>query len=349
MILEQRIASFVQLGKVLKSAGNEMEWKPELKVSQEKYNQLIALFSTIHVYNGWFNKSNVVKSILAIGNMLDEEKLNQWISSYNLTKKKTEKKVAVIAAGNIPLVSFHDFVSVIISGNIFVGKLSKDDHLLLPSIAAILVDIDPKLENYIQFITGKLENIDSVIATGSNNTARYFDFYFGKYPNIIRKNRNSIGILDGSETKTELQELGQDIFSYFGLGCRNVSKIYIPENFDLNRLFNAIYDFHPIKMHNKYANNYDYNKAVWLLNNEQLLDNEFILLKEDKSISSPVASLYYERYNNKNEMEEILIDNAHNIQCIVSKNHVAFGKAQQPELWDYADNIDTMKFLLEDK
>jgi Acyl-CoA reductase (LuxC) len=347
MNLNKRIQAFTQLGLVLQAAGTGKEWNNEFLVSQKKYDQFLALIETVHVYNGWFNKENVLRSVNGIAFMLKENKIMQWIEQYNISNAETSKNIAVIAAGNIPLVSFHDFIAVLISGNNFIGKLSKDDSFLLPMLFEILVEIEPAFTDRASFVTGKLPSIDKVIATGSNNTARYFEFYFGKYPHIIRKNRNSVAIIEGTESKNELKELGNDIFSYFGLGCRNISKMYVPSDFDLDRFFNAIYDFHPIKMHNKYANNYDYNKAVWLLNNEQLLDNEFILLKEDKSISSPVASLYYQRYDSIKDMEEILIDNAANIQCIVSKNHVPFGAAQQPNLWDYADNVDTMKFLLE--
>jgi hypothetical protein len=190
-----------------------------------------------------------------------------------------------------------------------------------------------------------MNDMQAVIATGSNNTSRYFEQYFGHLPHIIRKSRTSVAILSGNESDEELNALGRDIFDYFGLGCRNVSKVYLPEGYDMNRLFNALYPYHEIVNHHKYANNYDYNKAVWLLNAEKLLDNGFMLLKEDTSLASPTGSLYYEYYSNGDEVRSALAARADEIQCIVSRDNVAFGHSQQPALWEYADGVDTLAFL----
>jgi hypothetical protein len=199
--------------------------------------------------------------------------------------------------------------------------------------------------NY-SFSRGKLEDFEAVIATGSNSTAVHFHNYFGKYPHIIRQNRNSVAILDGNETPEQLEKLGNDLFDYFGLGCRNVTKLYMPVDFDLDRIFNGIFSFQSIATHNKYANNYDYNKAVWLLNNEDLLENGFVIFKEDKNIASPVASVFYERYENKEALLQHLENHADQIQCIVGNEFIPFGNSQCPALTDYADNVNTLEFLI---
>lgn len=216
-------------------------------------------------------------------------------------------------------------------------------------IAAYLMNLDSRYENRIQFTEDRLKDFDAVIATGSNNTARYFEYYFKNKPSIIRKNRNSVAIITGNETKEELQKLGEDIFRYYGLGCRNVSKLYVPENYDFDLFFKSMYDWNPIINQDKYANNYDYNKAVYLMSEFKLLDNGFLMLKEDKSFGSPIATLFYEIYENEQKLKTILKENADKIQCVVknegNKQEVNFGQTQKPQLWDYADNIDTIDFL----
>ena len=247
------------------------------------------------------------------------------------------------------MVGFHDVMCVLVSGHKALAKMSSEDNILLSEIFKILTHIAPDFTDKIKIANEKLNGYDAVIATGSNNSARYFKSYFKNVPHIIRKNRTSIAILDGNESDETLELLANDIFLYFGLGCRNVSKIFIPENFDLDRIFKALYKYKDILNHNKYANNYDYNKAVYLLGNNQLLDNNFILLKEDASLSSPVAVLHYEFYDDINELSDHLENEKENIQCIVSNNapinSLKFGEAQQPKLWDYADGVDTLLFL----
>ena len=228
-------------------------------------------------------------------------------------------------------------------------KTSTNDQHLIKFLAKYLIAFSPEIENCITFTDGKLENFDAVIATGSNNTARYFEYYFKDKPNIIRKNRNSVAVLNGKETQEDLVNLGEDIFRYFGLGCRNVSKLFVPKDYNFDAFFKAIYEYKDVIFYEKYSNNYDYNKAVFLMSNFKLLDNEFLTLKEDISYASPISSVFYERYENIEDIKKQLEKDADQIQCVVSngviENSIPFGKTQQPELWDYADNVDTLLFL----
>ncbi|WP_276166630.1 acyl-CoA reductase [Zobellia alginiliquefaciens] len=299
--------------------------------------------------NGWFTRENVTHSLKSWGELLTEENLSSWLASYDLGTNRP-KTVALIMAGNIPLVGFHDFLSVLITGNKVLVKLSSNDNVLILFLNSYLCSIEPIFKETIEIVDGKLEGFDAVIATGSNNTSRYFEHYFSKGPHIIRKNRNSIAVLTGNESKEQLNALGEDIFRYYGLGCRSVSKVFVPKAYDFATLFEAIYPYHPIVDHDKYANNYDYNKAVYLMSEFKILDNGFLILKEDHSYSSPIASLFYERYENLDALKERLALDSNELQCIVSenvvKNEIAFGQTQQPSLNDYADNIDTVDFLL---
>ena len=299
-------------------------------------------------HNGWYTPENVYFSIQSWAKALTEENLNKWLSAYNIQSKET-KNVGLILAGNIPLVGFHDFLSVLISGNKVLIKTSSNDQHLLPFLANYLIVIEPEFAKKITFVEGKLENFDAVIATGSNNTARYFEYYFKNTPSIIRKNRNSVAVLNGKETKEQLLGLGEDIFRYFGLGCRNVSKLFVPKGYSFEAFFKAIYEYKDVIYYEKYSNNYDYNKAVFLMSNFKLLDNEFLTLKEDTSYASPISSVFYEYYEDIDDLKTRLANEAEQIQCIVSNNLVSksipFGQTQQPKLWDYADNVDTIAFL----
>jgi hypothetical protein len=237
----------------------------------------------------------------------------------------------------------------LITGNKVIAKTSSKDSDLIAYVAEMLCEINNEFSERINFTQGSLSGFDAVIATGSNNTSRYFEYYFGKYPNIIRKNRNSIAVIDGSESDYELKELGCDLFSYFGLGCRNVSKIYIPTGYELKNLIENWDSYADVIYNNKYANNYDFHKAVFLVNKEKFLDTGYLLLKEENAVSSPVSVLYYEYYDSKPELESNIEKHKTGIQCIVSKNDIPFGKSQNPNLWDYADGIDTIDFLLKIK
>jgi hypothetical protein len=354
MTIEQKIKAFARLGDFLNSYLSQDSKEPSDEQLSEIFGERIqnALISSVH-YNGWFTMENVKNSISDIAVNLTEKKLSYWLQSYKeeLEKPEKKKKIGVIMAGNIPLAGFHDMLCVLLSGNIFIGKTSSQDKLHLPLLADILKEIEPGFFSRIIFTNDVIKDIDAVIATGSNNTSRYFEYYFGKYPHIIRKNRNSVAVLDGTETEEEIFRLGEDIFRYFGLGCRNVTKIYVPEDYDFSKLFKGLYDYQWLMNHNKYINNYHYNKTVYMMNTISLLDNNFLILKEDKALASPVGCLFYEKYKDKSEVEKELKNIASQIQCIVAKSlpdteTVNFGFAQKPHLWDYADGIDTMKFLL---
>ncbi|WP_025143126.1 acyl-CoA reductase [Pedobacter jeongneungensis] len=297
--------------------------------------------------NAWFTTENVKKSVLSFAEMLIEADLTVWFKSIGFSQ--SPKKVGLILAGNIPMVGLHDVLCVLATGNIALIKLSSADDKLIKAVLAELIKIEPAFEAKIEYVE-RLKDFDAVIATGSNNSSRYFDYYFGKVPNIIRKNRNSVAVLDGSESFEDIQHLGADIFDYFGLGCRNVSKIYFPKDYDIANFYEGIESFQPIINHFKYNNNYDYNKSIYLVNAAKHYDNGFLLLKEDTSLTSPLAVLFYEEYDNLQEVEEQLKDKSENIQCIITKsplsfNTFGFGQSQHPKLWDYADNVNTIEFL----
>src|SRR5690606_6631872 len=336
-----RINAFVSLGKFLE--------KINLQASEKSENEFESVLKKAEAENGWFTQENIKFVLISWSKALSEANLQQWVSKYKI-EETDPKTVAIIMAGNIPLVGFYDFLSVLITGNKVLAKLSSNDKTLLPFLAEYLISVEPEFKNYIEFTEGRLENFDAVIATGSNNTARYFDYYFGKYPNIIRKNRNSIAVLTGDETEEDLKNLADDVFRYFGLGCRNVSKIYVPEGYDFEPFFKGMFNWKEIIHNHKYINNYDYNKAVYLMDSFPLLDNEFMLLKEDAGFSSPISVVFYEKYSSLETLKKELNSQSENIQCVVSKtgvpNEFSFGKAQNPKLWDYADGVDTVDFLL---
>jgi hypothetical protein len=342
--------NFVELGKFLNQFSLDNNQQNEhVKHNDIFYNSFVDLIALSQSHNNWFTPDNVHFSISSWSEALTEKNLNQWLSAYNFIKKEP-KNVGLILAGNIPLVGFHDFLSVLISGNNVLVKTSSKDDYLIKFLAKYLIALDNRFNEKITFVEDKLENYDAVIATGSNNTARYFEYYFKDKPSIIRKSRNSIAVLTGNETPKEMTLLSEDVFRYFGLGCRNVSKIFVPKNYNFDAFFNGMYAQKDVIYYEKYANNYDYNKAVFLMSNFQLLDNEFLTIKEDISHASPISSVFYEYYEDLNEVKERIQQDAEMIQCIVSngsiENSVYFGNTQKPNLWDYADNVDTMQFLI---
>lgn len=297
--------------------------------------------------NGWFTQENILFALQQWGELLTEEKIMDWLSHYPIEKTTSPKTVGIVMAGNIPLVGFHDFLCVLLSGNKVLAKLSSNDKVLLPFLSQYLIQEEPSLAERIVFTEGKMEGFDAVIATGSNNTSRYFEYYFGNKPNIIRKNRNSVAILTGNETEQELKALGEDIFKYYGLGCRNVSKVFVPQGYHFDALFNALFHYKDIINQHKYANNYDYNKAVYLMSDFKVLDNGFLVLKEDSGLSSPISVLFYSFYDSEEALRKQLETQEDQIQCIVSsRDGVGFGETQKPSLNDYADGVDTMEFLL---
>ncbi|MGA2406570.1 MAG: hypothetical protein ABSF81_07465 [Bacteroidales bacterium] len=339
MDLEERIESFALLGETLRNSLNG--------ISVTRADQLNLLIDNQHNHNPWFTPENVRRAVTAIAEELTEENLIRWTSAYpGLNEQIKSLRVGVIMAGNIPLTGFHDFLSVLISGNNLIAKTSSKDYELIVYISTILCSINTGFRKRIEFTEDTLTNFDVVIATGSDNSSRYFEYYFGKYPNIIRKNRNSIAIIEGNETDDELTNLGTDIFSYFGLGCRNVSKVYFPKGYDFTSMIRHWDTFSGVINHTKYANNYDFNKAVYLVNKEVFYDTGHLLLKEDSKISSPVSVLHYEYYESQYAVKQQTELLKEKIQCLVGLHYIPFGKAQYPHLWDYADGIDTIEFLL---
>jgi len=350
MQLQQRINAFVKLGDFLSQFSNEkIEKKETIEYNDLFFEGFKHQLKLAEENNGWFTKENMAFAIKGWADSLTFKKLNGWLSSYNMSIKEP-KLVAIIMAGNIPLVGFHDFLSVLISGHRALVKQSSNDKYLLPYLAKYLEFVEPEFKETISFTEDKLENFDAVIATGSNNTARYFEYYFKHKPSIIRNNRNSIAVLKGKETLEDLQALSEDIFRYYGLGCRNVSKLFVPKDYNFDLFFQAMYHWHPIIEKTKYANNYDYNKAVYLMSEFDMLENGFLMIKEDASAVSPIATVFYEYYENPEELKQKLSQEKDTIQCIVSKgfieNEIAFGHTQKPQLWDYADDIDSIEFLL---
>ena len=337
---QQRLEAFVRLGKVLSEVAEnptESSWAVAYRQAEAK--------------NGWFTQENISIALRGIAYMLDSEKLEKWLSEYSIPESG-DKKVGLIMAGNIPLVGLHDLLCVLVSGNEAVVKLSSQDEILPKMLLETLAEISPELASKVEIADGKLENFTHVIATGSDNSARYFEYYFGKYPNIIRKNRNSIAIINGDESEDELRALGKDIFRYFGLGCRNVSKVYLSDKMEPKALLDKLEDWNPIGNHNKYFNNYEYHKAIFLVEKMAHLDNGFLLMREEPGLGCPVGVLHYQTYGTLDQMIAEVEIHKDAIQCLVASENlgfeysVPFGKAQSPELWDYADGVDTMQFLL---
>ena len=331
MNLQARIQAFTKLGEYLKN-----------DFTSEKEEQIYSA----KVKNAWFTEKSIKDAINAWAEQLNDEMLTAWLNPYKLKEVESPKRVLIIMAGNIPLVGFHDFLAVLISGHKVVIKLSSNDNVLIPLIIEKLIEIAPEFSSRIEFIEDiKDKKFEAVIATGSDSSSKYFEYYFKDAKRIIRKNRRSVAILDGTETKRELEGLANDVFAYFGLGCRNVSKVFLPKGYDLNKLFEAFYPYSNVVDHKKYGNNYDYNKAIFLMGSNKLIENGFLLLKEEKSLLSPVAMLYYEFYSNVDLIEEFIEDNKDLLQCVVSHDKIPFGSTQKPNLWDYADGVDTVEFL----
>lgn len=336
MTLQERINAFAALGQQLQQGGEGLE----------------AAIHQAYVQNRWFTPENSRHMVNAIAhNYLTKEKLQQWLAPYQARIEKHQPKIiGLTMAGNVPLVGFHDLLSVLITGNKAQVKLSSKDAALMMFVINALCDIEPRFKEQID-IAELLKGFDAIIATGGNNTSRYFEYYFGKYPNIIRKNRNSVAVLTGKETREELEKLGEDIFQYFGLGCRNVSKIYVPADYAHRPFFEALEPFAAAMDVDKYKNNYDYNRTLLLMNSTPHLSNSFLMLKESEDVASAVAVLHFQYYK---KLEEVALDirlKRTQIQCVVGSPEVGehaipFGQAQQPQLWDYADDVDVVDWLL---
>ncbi len=336
MQANKNIITFSELGNYLKNPQNE--------------ETLQALFSAARNENAWFTNDFVQLALKNIAEYyLNEEFLINFTNKYNIQNPIVAKKVGLVMAGNVPAVGFHDLMCVVLSGNIALIKLSSNDSVIMRFLIQKLYELDNHLQNTIK-IVDRLNDAEALIATGSDNTAKHFEYYFSNIPKIIRKNRTSVAVLSGKESKSDLANLGNDIFQYFGLGCRNVSKLYIPKGYDFNHFFEAIEYWSTIRLHHKYNNNYDYNKSIYLINKVPHFDNGFLLLKEDDALVSPISVCFYETYESQKHLEELLDAHQEKIQCIVSEdskimNAVRFGEAQMPQIDSFADGVDTMAFL----
>ncbi|WP_126650420.1 acyl-CoA reductase [Chryseobacterium aureum] len=341
MNTENQVLGLIKLSGYIKAF---LAKKPE--DHNEDDSDIELLLKRSEIENPWFTIDNQKFALRQWADLLTEESLRNWLGNYSISK--ISKRVGLILAGNIPLVGFHDVISVVLGNHIPVIKLSSKDKYMIPFL----------LKKWNEFSDGniafefveKLENFDAVIATGSNNTARYLEYYFKNHLSIIRKNRTSVAVLKGDETQEELELLAHDIFQYFGLGCRNVTRIFIPQDFVIDRLFESFLGFQDIINHNKYANNYDYNRAIYLLNQDKFWDNNFVMLKEDDKLFSPLSVINFSRYESLDDVKAFIAENEENIQCVVAKKDlgmeaIPFGEAQNPGLDTYADNVDTMKFL----
>ena len=334
--LKARIEAFIRLGE---------------KISTLEEESRFSLFRKMENQNAWFVARSAEATLEGLAFMLSRENLDKWLANYSIQEPNQPRKIGILMAGNIPAVGFHDLMCVVISGHKACVKLSSSDAVLMDWLIQQLFLIESRFKDLVQ-VEEMLKAKDAYIATGSDNSARYFNYYFGKYPHIIRSNRTSIAILTGMESDHDLENLGKDIFQYFGLGCRNVSKIYVKSESSLQHLLRVLERNQWVNSHHKYLNNYDYNKSIYLVNGEPHLDNGLLILKESKELVSPIGVLYYEYYEDILVLTERLNDVVQKIQCVVSSRPVEgfkiipFGQAQLPCPWDYADNLDTLQFLL---
>ncbi len=345
------IGAFVKLSEVFVNLDTKEEHKDlNIREAIAKFSELVR---NVKMTNPWFTEDYTKYALKSIGQSIQQRKIEKWLEMYPEGVYTTKpKRVAVVMAGNIPLVGFADFIAVLISGNIFVGKLSSQDKVLFRLMVDVLLQFCPKLSDRIVLSDSRLPAFDAVIATGSDNSARYFDYYFGKYPNIIRHNRNSVAVLHGDESREELEGIAKDVLMHYGLGCRNVSYLYVPCDYDFTPLYQVFDTYDELKEHTKYFNNYEYYRSVYLIDQEEHLDNGFVILKESNSYASPISVVHYRHYFSVQEVKDEIALNADRIQCVVSTiadfdDALKPGEAQSPELWDYADGVDTIRFLSE--
>lgn len=345
LTIEERIKYLTRLGEKINHLLIESQ--------KDEQSELHQVMSAAFAKNGWFTIENQRYALQKLTEMLQADALHRWAQSYAIpANPSSPRRVGVVMAGNIPLVNFHDFLAVLITGHRFVGKLSSSDPVLLPYLSKILIGEDSRWQSEITFTDGSLRDFDAIIATGSDNTSRYFDYYFSKHPHIIRKNRTSVAVFSGEEDESDLALLADDVFRYFGLGCRNVSKIFIPKQFDPTVLFQSFSAYAYIINHHKYHNNYDYQKAICLVNKDAFLDSGWLLMKYSTDLFSPVSMIFLEEYDNLTDCTNRLIGFSEKLQCVVSKapcSHlpvVAPGQSQSPGLTDYPDGVDLVQFLL---
>lgn len=336
MILAERLEALVALGNYIQQ--DTPERQRVLRQSQQ--------------HNGWFTQENSLLALERIADaFLQRAALERWVAHYPaLQEERSKKRVGLVLAGNIPAVGFHDVLCCFVAGQEALIKFSDKDKYLMAYLVEGLIAQDKRAAAYLS-PTPVLKDFEGVIATGSNNSALYFKQYFEKYPHIIRQNRNAVGVLTGAETPADFLELGKDIFTYFGLGCRSVSKVYVPKGYDFVPFLRTLDQYKDLHQHNKYRNNYDYNRSIYYINNVSHLLNDCLMVLENESLLSRISSLHYEEYDDEAQLEQELETRAEEIQCVVSQapigaqEVVPFGESQLPSLEDYADGVDTMTFL----
>jgi hypothetical protein len=339
MILKQRIDAFVQVGAFI----HRHTIKKPLSSESQLHQGFDAIIDAAANYNQWFTRGNIELALKNLTILLEKEALDNFCKDMPEVQEKT---IALVCAGNIPLVCFHDVLCCLLTNHKILLKMSSEDTILLPFLLKLLVHYEPDFEPKITFADGKLTNFHALIATGSNNTAAHLNHYFSKYPHIIRKSRTSVAVLDGSESAENLKNLGHDIFDYFGLGCRNVSKLLVPPDYNFNLFFESIIDFGSVVQNKKYGNNYDYHRAIYLLEKEKFLDNNFLILKESNFLFSPVSVLFHQTYQNAAEVTNYLKQHENEIQCVIGNKFIPFGYSQRPVITEFADNVNTLRFLL---
>ena len=316
------------------------------------------LLGQAEMENRWFTRESSKIAMQGCGEMVDSDILSDWLDRYDWPEQnQSTKRVGLVLAGNLPMVGWHDVMCVLLTGHTAVVKTSSSDSVLITAAVEAWQAFLPQGEKLkVEWVLGKMSDVDAVIATGSANTNRYFEYYFKDLPRVLRSQRTSVAVLDGTETDEDIRQLGNDVFRYFGMGCRSVTKLFLPSGFDLDRLFKVWVEWSSLGDHNKYANNYDYHKAVWLLNQESLLENGFVLLKEDVGLFSPVGTLFYSYYSDVAALADHLEVHTEQLQCVAkkdagplqgySRSTVLLGQTQSPKPWDYADGVDTISFLL---
>ena len=338
-------ASLVQFGKFLRSFLDSDSWPGfQSGVDQREFDNFKSYTEKAESNNAWFSRKMIRLSMESWAKNLSEDNIDKWMSKYDVPSS-INKNVLIICAGNLPLVGFHDIVCCILLNINTQVKLSKNDNVLIPAILNVLYLFDSELQDRIKICKEKPDNYNYVIATGSNNSNRYFEYYFGKFPHIFRRNRTSIAVVHSEISDDQLKSLSHDMLQYYGLGCRSVTKLYLPEKFSLDRIYNSVFNYKDLINHNKYMNNYDYNRSIFLLGKKLFFDNGFLILKEDKSLFSPISVVNFEYYSSMETLEKELNVLSNEIQCMVGEGGIPFGTAQKPELWDYADGVDTIDFL----
>ena len=347
MNLEERLDSFVRLGDFISGIVSENN-----DLDDDSVSEFDRVLRESYIKNNWFIQDNLLYSLKALSKNLNREDIESWILPYKIESEfSSEKRVLIVMAGNIPLVGFHDLISTLIFGCHAVVKLSSSDDVLLPYLWSVICKIDPRWRSRLTYINDLDDRkFDAIIAAGSDTSSRYFEYYFRDIPRLIRGNRNSISVLTGNETDKELDGLSKDIFLYFGLGCRSVSKLFLPDRYDKDKLFNSFYKYKHLAGHKKYMNNYDYNRSVFMMGKHKFLENGFCILREHDALTSPVSVIHFERYHELEDVYDYVNINSSLLQCVVGKdsaikNAVPFGSSQDPELWSYADEIDTIDFL----